>query len=148
MGKSQTLWREGNARINKVSAMRPGLAKIIEKVRISWYFESPEADYNIAENASCINHANTWSQKRVHFLSTSQSPPCSTFGYRCKDKLELYTGVARLRLPFMGIHMRMASKSKIQWIPAIIHNLEWMDNCQLGQGCIEAISGLDPVDVE
>jgi len=35
IGKSQRLRKEGNARINKVSAMRPGLAKIIEKVRIS-----------------------------------------------------------------------------------------------------------------
>jgi len=35
IGKSQRLRKEGNVRINKVSAMRPGLAKIIEKVRIS-----------------------------------------------------------------------------------------------------------------
>jgi len=35
IGKSQRLRKEGNARINKVSAMRPGLAKIIEKVCIS-----------------------------------------------------------------------------------------------------------------
>jgi len=35
IGKSQRLHKEGNARINKVSAMRPGLAKIIEKVLIS-----------------------------------------------------------------------------------------------------------------
>jgi hypothetical protein len=35
IGKSQRLRNEGNARIKKVSAMRPGLAKIIEKVRIS-----------------------------------------------------------------------------------------------------------------
>jgi hypothetical protein len=33
--KSQRLRKEGNARINKVSAMRPGLAKIIENVGIS-----------------------------------------------------------------------------------------------------------------
>jgi hypothetical protein len=33
--KTQRLQKEGNARINKVSAMRPGLAKIIEKVCIS-----------------------------------------------------------------------------------------------------------------
>ena len=33
--KSQRLRKEGNARIIKVSAMRPGLAKIIEKVRVS-----------------------------------------------------------------------------------------------------------------
>jgi hypothetical protein len=35
IGKSQRLRKEGNARINKVSAMRSGFAKIIEKVRIS-----------------------------------------------------------------------------------------------------------------
>jgi len=35
IGKSQRLRKVGNARINKVLAMRPGLAKIIEKVRIS-----------------------------------------------------------------------------------------------------------------
>jgi len=35
IGKSQRLRKESNARINKVSAMRPGLAEIIEIVRIS-----------------------------------------------------------------------------------------------------------------
>jgi len=35
IGKSQRLRKEGNARIDKVSAMKPGLAKIIEKVLIS-----------------------------------------------------------------------------------------------------------------
>jgi hypothetical protein len=35
IGKSHKLRKEGNARINKVSAMKPGLAKILEKVRIS-----------------------------------------------------------------------------------------------------------------
>jgi len=35
IGKSERLRKEGNARINKVSAMKQGLAKIIEKVRIS-----------------------------------------------------------------------------------------------------------------
>jgi len=35
VGKSQRHRKEGNARINKVSAMRSGLAKIIETVRIS-----------------------------------------------------------------------------------------------------------------
>jgi len=34
IGKSQRLQKEGNATINKVSAMKPGLAKIIEKVSI------------------------------------------------------------------------------------------------------------------
>jgi hypothetical protein len=35
IGKSQRLRKEGNAKINKVSAMKPGFAKIIGKVRIS-----------------------------------------------------------------------------------------------------------------
>jgi hypothetical protein len=35
IGKTQRLRKAVNARINKVSAMKPGLAKIIEKVRIS-----------------------------------------------------------------------------------------------------------------
>jgi len=35
IGKRQRLRKEGNARINKVLGMRPGLAKIIEKVCIS-----------------------------------------------------------------------------------------------------------------
>jgi hypothetical protein len=63
IGKRQRLRREGNARINKVSAMRPGLAKIIEKVRISTYFEWAETDQQIAENARCIDYADTWSPK-------------------------------------------------------------------------------------
>ena len=44
IGRSQRLWKEGNARINKVSAMKPGLAKIIEKVHISRCFEIAETD--------------------------------------------------------------------------------------------------------
>jgi len=61
LGKSQRHRKEGNARINKVSAMRPGLGKIIEKVPISRYFQSPETDLHIAENACCIDYADTWS---------------------------------------------------------------------------------------
>jgi hypothetical protein len=37
IGNSQKLQNKGNTRINKVSAMRAGLAKIIEKVQISTY---------------------------------------------------------------------------------------------------------------
>ena len=35
IGQSQRLQKEGNARIYRVSAMEPDLAKIVEKVRIS-----------------------------------------------------------------------------------------------------------------
>jgi len=66
IGKSQRIREEGNARINKVSAMRPGLAKIFGKVRISRYFERPETDLHIAENACCIYYADTWSSKQLH----------------------------------------------------------------------------------
>jgi len=64
--KSQRLRKEGNARINKVAAMRPGLATIIEKVCISWHFERPETNLHPAENACCNDYADTWSSKQVH----------------------------------------------------------------------------------
>jgi len=51
IGIIQRLRKEGNATINKVSAMRPGIAKIIETVRISTYCESPPTNLHIAENA-------------------------------------------------------------------------------------------------
>ena len=41
IGKSQWLQNEGNSRINEVLAMRPGLAKIIEKVHNWGHFEWP-----------------------------------------------------------------------------------------------------------
>jgi len=59
IGRSQRLRKEGNARINKVPGMRPGLAKIIEKVRISRHVEESEIDLDIAEDASCIDYADT-----------------------------------------------------------------------------------------
>jgi len=66
IGQSQRLRKEGNARINKVSAMKPGLAKIIEKVCISRYSENSETNYHIAANASCVDCVDTWSSKRVY----------------------------------------------------------------------------------
>ena len=59
IGKSKRLQKQGNTRINKVSAMKPGWAKIIEKVRIWWYFESPEIDIHKGEYACGINYADT-----------------------------------------------------------------------------------------
>jgi hypothetical protein len=52
--KSQRLRKEGNDRVNKVSAMRPGLAKIIGKVCISTYYESAETDLHIAHQQNVI----------------------------------------------------------------------------------------------
>jgi hypothetical protein len=66
MGKSQRLRNEANTRINNVVAMRPGLAKIIEKLCIAKHYESPETHHHIAVNASGIDYADTGSSKRVH----------------------------------------------------------------------------------
>jgi len=148
IGTGQRLQKAGNARINKVSAMRPGFAKIIEKVLISWDFESSEADLHIAENACYIDYADTWSPKRGHWLSKSRSPNCSTSDDGCQDTLELYSGVAQACLLITRIHTLVASKPKISSIPATIHNSGCMDDCQVCHGSIETISLLDPLDVE
>jgi hypothetical protein len=74
IGKSHTVRNEGNARINNVLAMRPGLAKMIEIVHISRYFESPETDLDIVVIAGCIDSADTWSSKRDHGWSKSKCP--------------------------------------------------------------------------
>jgi len=106
--KSQTLRKEGNARINKVSAMRPGLAKIIEKLRISTYFESAETDLHIAVNACCIDYVDTWASKLDHWLSKSQSTNCSPTIYGCENRVKFDSGVAWAKPPIMRIHLRVA----------------------------------------
>jgi len=103
--KSQRLRKEGNCRINKVSAMRPGLPKIIEIVCILWYFESPQTDLHKAENSCGIDYADTLSSKRAHWLATIERQHCATSDYRCEDTLELDPGVTWRGLPIMGIHM-------------------------------------------
>ena len=109
-GKNQRLRKEGNARINKVSAMKPGLAKMIWKVRISWYFISPEIDLHIAKNACSMDYADNWSSKWSHWLSNSQSSHRSTTDYGCEDMVEPNTGVARAHQPTLtGIHTRVAA---------------------------------------
>jgi len=148
IGKSQRLRKEGNARIKKVSAMRPGLAKIIEKVRISTYFESAEADLHTAENACCINYADTRTSKRVHWLSQSQTPDRSTTHYGCEDTLELDTGVAQARQPIVWLHLGVDWNPKIQWLPAALHDSGWADYCEVCHGGFIAIPVLDPLDVE
>jgi len=89
IGKSQGLRKEGNARIDYVLAIRPGLAKTIEKVHISRYFESPETDHHTVRNTCCIDCTDTWLSKWVHWLSKSQIPHCSTTDNGGEDMLEL-----------------------------------------------------------
>jgi len=93
--------------------MRPGLAKIIEKVRISTYFESSETDLDEAENACWIDHTDTWSLKRVPSLSKSQSLHLSTTHDGCNKTLDNDTGVAQEYLPIARIHPRVTPESKI-----------------------------------
>jgi len=143
--RSQSLRKECNASIIKVLAMRPGLAKIFEKVPISTYFEHPETDLHIAENACCIDYADTWLLQQVHWLSKSQSPHRSTTNYGCEDKLELDTGVAQARLPIILIHMGVAWEPKIQRLPTTLHNTAWVDHCQVCHGRFTAIPVLDSV---
>jgi len=148
IGKSQIPRKEGNARIYKVSAMRPGLAKIIEKVRISWYFEMPETDLHIAENACGIDYADTWSLNRVHWLSKCEVPHCITCDSGCEDILEPDTQVARAGILITGIHTRVPPKSNIHWSPATFHNSRWMDHCEVCHGNHKATLKLNCVDVE
>jgi len=148
IGKSQRLRKEGNARINKVSAVKPGSAKIIEKVRISWYFGSPEIDLHIAENACCIDYVYTCWSKWVHWLSKSTSLHRVTTNYECEATVEFNAGVARARWPITGIHTRVAPISKIHWLLATFPNSKWVDHCEVCHGSNEAISILDPVDVK
>jgi len=122
IGKSQRLRKEGHARISKVSAMRPGLPKIIEKVHISWYCESSETDLGIAENACGVDYADTWSSKPFHWLSKRNSPHRGTTDDGCEDTLEVDTGVAQARLPITRIHTQVPPKSKIQLILATLHS--------------------------
>jgi len=70
VGKSQRLREEGNAWINKVSAMRPGLGKDNWECTYLRHFERPETNLHIAENACCVDYADTWSSKPVHWLSS------------------------------------------------------------------------------
>jgi len=148
IGKSQGFRKESNAAINKVSAMKPGVANIIEKLHISWYFECPGIDNNIAENACGIDYADTWSSEWVHWLSESQCSHPGTTGYGCEDTFELNTGVGWARLPITGIGSRVAPWSTIHCLPSTLHISRWMDHCEICHGSIEAISILDPVNVE
>jgi hypothetical protein len=45
--------------------MKPGLAEIIEKARNSTYFECPETDLQLAENACSVDYSDTWCSTQV-----------------------------------------------------------------------------------
>jgi hypothetical protein len=125
-GKRQTLRNKGDTRINKVSAMRPGLVKLMKKVRLAGYFESPDSDVHITENACCVTYDDNWSPKLVHWTSKSQSQPRSTSDYGCTDTLELYSRVAQAGLLITGIQTRVAWKPKYSELRPLFTALdEW-----------------------
>jgi len=127
--------------------MQSGLAKIMEKVRISRNFERPQTDLLIAENAVCIDYADTWSSKRVHWLSKSHTVNCSTTYYGCENKVEFDIGVAWASVQIARIHPHVAHVSKIQWLQGTPHNTGWMDHHHVCHESFEAIPILDPADV-
>ena len=148
IGNSQRLWKEGNARISKLSALQPSLGKIIEKVRISRHCEWAEPDIHTVENACCIDYTDTWSSKQVHWLSKSQCTNRSTTSSGCESTVESETVVAWAGLPMRGIQWWVAYESKMQRLLASLHNTEWFNHHQVLHGSFEAIPILDPVVVE
>jgi len=147
-GKNQRLRNEGNAGINKVWAMRPGLAKIIEKVLISRHCERPQRNLHKADNACCVNYADTWLSKWVHWRSQGQSLNSSTSDYGCESTVEFNIGVPWVSLPNTIICPGLAEESKLQRLPATLHHTRWMDTPRVHHGSFEAIPILDHVDVE
>jgi len=145
IGKSQRYRNVGNARINKVSAMRPGLAKIIDKVWISRHLGT---NLDTAKNDYSIDYPDTGMSKQVHWRWKSQSTHCNTSYDGCEESLEFNTEVAWASLPNTRIHLQVASESKIQWLPATHHNTGWMHHHQVRHGRFETIQILDPVGVQ
>jgi len=148
IGNCQRLKAEGNAKINKASAMRPGSAKNIEKVLISRHFQRPETDFHIAENAWCTQYADTRLSKWVHWLCKSQSTNHRTTKYLCENKVDLNNGSAWASLPIMRIHPPVGQESILYSLPAARHNSGWMDFPQVHLGSSEAIPIRHPLDVE
>jgi len=148
IGQSQKLRKEDNARTKNVSALRPGLAKIIDKVHIPRHSERPETNLHIAENAYCVDYADTWSLKRVPWLSKGHSTNSSTTYHWGGYTVEFHTGVAGASLLIPRIRSLAAEESQIQQLPATLHITGWMDNRQVRHGSFEAIPILDPADVE
>ena len=93
-GQCQRLREEGNARIDKVSAMRPGLVKILENVCITQYFGRPETDLHIAVNACCIHYADSGLSERFHWVSKSPCTNHSTTDYGSDGGVKFNTAVA------------------------------------------------------
>jgi len=140
--------KRGQTRINKVSAMRLGLAKRNEKLYNSRHFESPETDHQIAENAYWVDSTDTWLSKRVHSLSKGQSTNCGTTNYGSECMGEFDTAVVWARIPITRSHPQAVEETIIQLLPAALHITGWMDHHHICHGSALTLSLLVPVDVE
>jgi hypothetical protein len=128
--------------------MRPGFAKIIGKICISRWLNSPQSDLYTAENTCCINYAHSCTSKQVHSLSTAQSLHYRTTNYASDDTFKLDSGVGRVSLPIITIQLGLAPQWLMQWLPATLYNTGWMNHCQVCHRRFEAIPTLDPVNVD
>jgi hypothetical protein len=145
---SQILLKESNGRIYEVSAMRSGLAKIIENTSISRKFETTKTNVQMAENACCIDYSATRSSIRVHWLSTIQIVHCRLTYYKCEKTLEFATGVVWASEKIRDIYMWVVLESIIQWLLATVHNTESLVHFQIYNARLKAILIQDVVDVE
>jgi len=148
IAKSQRHRKEGNAWIDKVLAIRPGLATILEKVRISRYFESPVSDLHIAANECCSDYTDTASSKQVHWLSKANVRlavlPVMHVKRWWNSTLELHEKSYRL-WEFTRQCFRHANFSKLL---ATAHNAAWMEHRQVCHGGVKSFPIQDPVDVQ
>jgi len=146
--KCQRPRKQGNARINMVSAMRPCVAKLIGKVRISRHYETPETDRHIVENAWFIEYPHNWLSKGFHWLLPSQSTNHCTTNFGCENTVGFDSGVASASLQITRNYPQVAQRSKLQWIPATLHNTGWMHHQQVIHIGFKAILILDSVVVK
>ena len=128
--------------------MRPGLPMIHETVHISRHFKWHETNLHITENACCVDYADTWSSKQVHWLSNGQCMNCSTTYSGCENTVAFETALGWVSLQITRIHLWVAEHSQIQRLPATLHNTGWLDDRQVWYSSFEAIPILDPVDFE
>jgi len=112
IGKIQRLWKEGNATINKLSAMKPGVPQVIEKVCISIYFETIETNLYMAANTCYIEYAGNRLLKRVLSASTCQSMNRTITYFESEDSLESNTGVASASLLIMKFTSKLLKNPK------------------------------------
>jgi len=128
--------------------MRPGLGKIIEKVRIWRNFEHPEDDRHTVAYPCWIDYADPGLSKRVPWLLKIQCADCCTTNDGCNYTAGLDTAFPWASLRTIWIHMWVAYESKIQLLLATPHNAAIMDQCLVGHWSFKASPILHPVDVE